>query len=266
MPNQIYDNIVLANKYESILTTKLSLNPYLTIDNSLAESAGMKKKINTRTVTGDVEDLAQGKGNTGDITVSLTNKEYEVTTTQGRFVYYDEEVMTDPMVLDTGLNGLAETMVNDFVEKAVTEWGKATLVQEYEAASGVTFDTVVDAIAKLNLESEEGLFMLIAPSLLAKFRKNLTDDLKYSEAYVRTGYIGSVCGVPVSVSKAIPNGQAVIASKDAVTSFVKKGTESEQERDANIRKNTAYLRKVGVVALTDATKVVLIKEKAASGG
>lgn len=72
--------------------------------------------------------------------------------------------------------------------------------------------------------------------------------------------------MPVSVSKAIPNGQAVIASKDAVTSFVKKGTESEQERDANIRKNTAYLRKVGVVALTDATKVVLIKEKAASGG
>ena len=53
-------------------------------------------------------------------------------------------------------------------------------------------------------------------------------------------------------------GKAFLATKEAVTVFTKKGSETEQERDANIRKNTVYARKVMLVALTDATRVVEI--------
>lgn len=105
-------------------------------------------------------------------------------------------------------------------------------------------------------ESEEGLFMLINPAQLAAFRKNLKDELKYVEANVRTGYIGSVCGVPVVVSKAVPAGEAYLADKKAVTAFIKKGVEVEQERDADHRNNKVFARKVAVVALTDATRVI----------
>lgn len=259
MANQVYDNVVLANKIEDILTTAVDLTSYMTVDTSMTQEAGMKKKINTYKAQGDVETLAMGSGNTGDIEVSFATKEYEVETVQGRFQYYDEQAMTDPMVVQAGLEGIAKTMINDFTTKAVAEFDKATLTVQ---RTGFAFTDIVDAIAKLNTESEDGLFILVGVADLAKFRKELQDDLKYSEGFVRTGYVGSVCGVPVIVTKAIANGNIYLASKEAVTLFIKKDTEVEQERDANVRNNKVYIRKVAVVALTDENKVVKLTPKA----
>ena len=259
MANQVYDNVVLANKIEDILTTAVDLTSYMTVDTSMTQEAGMKKKINTYKAQGDVETLDMGVGNTGDIEVSFSTKEYEVETVQGRFQYYDEQAMTDPMVVQAGLEGIAKTMINDFTAKAIAEFNKATLTVQ---RTGFAFTDIVDAIAKLNTENEDGLFILVGVADLAKFRKELADDLKYSEGFVRTGYVGSVCGVPVIVTKAITNGNIYLASKEAVTLFIKKDTEVEQERDANVRNNKVYIRKVAVVALTDENKVVKLTPKA----
>lgn len=259
MANQVYENVVLANKIEDILTTAVDLTSYMTVDTSMTQEAGMKKKINTYKAQGDVETLNMGAGNTGDIEVSFATKEYEVETVQGRFQYYDEQAMTDPMVVQAGLEGIAKTMINDFTAKAIAEFDKATLTVQ---RSGFAFTDIVDAIAKLNTENEDGLFILVGVADLANFRKELKDDLKYNEAFVRTGYIGSVCGVPVIVTKAITNGNIYLASKEAVTLFIKKDTEVEQERDANVRNNKVYIRKFAVVALTDENKVVKLTPKA----
>lgn len=259
MANQVYDNVVLANKIEDILTTAVDLTSYMAVDTSMTQEAGMKKKINTYKAQGNVETLDMGDGNTGDIEVSFSTKEYEVETVQGRFQYYDEQAMTDPMVVQAGLEGIAKTMINDFTAKAIAEFEKTTLTV---TRTGFAFTNIVDAIAKLNTESEEGLFILVGVADLANFRKELKDDLKYNEDFVRTGYVGSVCGVPVIVTKAITNGHIYLASKDAVTLFIKKDTEVEQERDANVRNNKVYIRKVAVVALTDETKVVKLIPRA----
>lgn len=255
MAHKVYENFVLENKIEDILTTAVDLQGYMTVDTSLTTEPGMKKIIHTYTATGNVEDLAMGEGNSEDIEVSFTSAEYEVGVTQGRFQYFDEQEMQDPMVVDTGLEGVAKKMVNDFTAKAIAEYEKATLIEEANAWS---FDVVADSIAKLNVEDETGLFLLISPADKAAFRKALKDDLKYSEGYVRTGYIGTVCGVPVIVSKAVAAGKAYLATKDAVTLFIKKGSEIEQERDADKRNNKVFARKVAVVALTNATKLVKI--------
>ena len=255
MAHKVYENVVLSNKVNDILTTQVDLNSYMTIDTSLTENAGMKKIVNTYTASGEVEELAMGQGNSTEIEVSFTPTQYEVKTFQGKFAFYDEQEMTDPMVVEVGLDGSAKTMINTFTEKAIAEFENATL--EVPTASW-SFNTVVDAIAKMNLESEEGLFLLISPADQAAVRKALKDDLKYSEGFVRTGYIGSVCGVPVIVSKAVPANKGYLATKEAVSVFIKKDTETEYERDADTRKNSYWIRKVAVVALTDATKVVKI--------
>lgn len=258
MAHTIYQNFVLENKLEDLLVTHIDMNQFATQDTSLVEEAGMTKKINQYTSTGDVEDLAMGVGNTDEIEVSFTQVPYTVGVTQGRFAYFDEQEMTDPMVVDAGLYGLATRMTNDLTNKIVAELDKATLTYD-ASATGLTFDAIVDAIAKFPHEdAEDGLFLLINRADLAGLRKNLKDELKYVEAFARTGYIGSVCGVPVYVSDAVPAKKAFLATKEAVTVFTKKGSETEQERDANIRKNTVYARKVMLVALTDATRVVEI--------
>ena len=167
--------------------------------------------------------------------------------------------MTDPNVVDVGLEKMSANMTNDLTAKVIAELGKAT--KKITNATW-TFENVVDALASLDVESEDGLFMLINPAQQASFRKNLKDDLKYVEGFVRSGYIGSVCGVPVIVSKAVPAGEAYLASREATTCFVKKGSEVEQERDANTRQNKVYARKVMLIALTDANKVVKITASA----
>ena len=255
MAHQVYENIILSNKVNDILTTKIDMNNYLTIDTSMTESAGMKKVINTYTSNGTIEELGMGEGNSESLEVSFTPVEYEVKTYQGKFAFYDEQEMTDPMIVDVGLTNQAKDMINDFTAKAVAEYEKASLSVE---ATAWDFDVVVDALAKLELEEEAGLFLLINPKDQAQFRKNLKDNLSYSEGFVRTGYIGSVCGVPVVITKAVPAGKGYLATKEAVTVFIKKDTETEYERDADTRNNMYWIRKVAVVALTDATKVVKI--------
>ena len=255
MAHTVYENQLLSNKLNDILTTNVDLNQYMTVDTSLAENAGMKKVINTYTSTGTIEELGMGEGNTSEIEVSFTASEYDVLTYQGKFAFYDEQEMQDPMVVDTGLAHSADHMTNKFTALAIAEFGKATL---NVAASAWSFDAVADAIAEMNIEDESGLFLLISPEDKAKFRKALKDDLSYSEGYVRTGYIGNVCGVPVIVSKAVAAGVGYLATKEAVTVFIKKASETEYERDADKRKNSYWVRKVAVVALTDATKVVKV--------
>ena len=78
-----YDNFVLENKILSILSTKLDVNRYMTADNSLAETAGMVKKIHKDTGSGNVEDLARGEGNSEFLDASYTEEEYRVGRTQG---------------------------------------------------------------------------------------------------------------------------------------------------------------------------------------
>lgn len=254
MAHQVYENVVLSSKLNDILTTSVNMNDYMTIDTSLAENAGMKKKVITYTSTGNVEALAMGEGNSTSLEVQKSEVEYTAKTYQGKFAFYDEEEATDPMVADTGLKHSSDNMINAFTAAAVAEMDKATL-----SVSGAwSFDTVVDAIAKMNVESEEGLFLLVSPADKAAIRKALRDDLKYVEGFVRAGYIGTVCGAAVIVSKAIPAGTGYLATKDAITCFIKKDTETEYERDADTRNNTYWVRKVGIVALTDATKIVKI--------
>lgn len=260
MSNNPYENFVLENRLESLLDTKLDLSRFMSVDRSLAEAAGMKKTIHKYIATGEVEDLAMTEGNSGIFEAGFTSKDYVVGVTQGKGVYYDEEAMKDPMIVDAIVRGMSEQMTNDFTAKAITEMGFATLTVECDfstSTAGYFFGKVVDALALLG-EDQENYSLLLNPKNQAYVRKQLADDLKYSEGFARTGYIGSVAGVPVFVSNAVPDTCAFIVHKEAVTLFIKKGAEAEQERDADHRKNTLFLRKVALVALTDATKIVMV--------
>ena len=261
----LYENFVLENKMDEMLITLLDMNQFLTPDYSLAENAGMKKVINRYSAEGDAEYLDMGEGNSEEIAVSFTPEEYVVRTLQQKFVYYDEQEMNDPMVVEVGLQKMSANMVNAMAKEAIAEWDKASLVKY---GCTWTYDDVVDAIAMYPHEQADGLMLLISPEIEASFRKNLEDSLKYVEANVRSGYIGSVCGCPVYKSAALAESAGIVdeacaflVDRRAVTNFLKKGVEIEQERDADTRKNTIYSRKVGVVALTDATRVVKLTEE-----
>lgn len=256
MAHYVYDNKVIQNKYESILKTKLDINNYLTVDHSLESAEGDDVEIYTRSVEGNFQDVAMGEGNTQDVEVTGTMRKYTVKTKQGRFTYYDEQERKDSLVVDTGLKGMVETSVNAWTAEAIAEYEKA--YTKNVVTSSLSFDDFVDAVALFGEDGAAGLTALINPEYLATLRKNLKDDLKYVEGYVRTGYIGHVAGVPVVSSNVIPKGEVIISKKEAVTLFLKKASETEQERDPNLRKNIVYMRKVAITALTKESSVVRI--------
>ena len=257
MAHTIYENFVLANEIEDQYNTHLDLARFCTVDNSLVGTPGMIKKINVYTATSATEDLEMGAGNSSDIEVGYAQKEYEVLMSQNRFKYFDEQAMTDDMVVPTGLRHMATDMFNHINEKIFEEFNKATLTV---TASAFDFDAFVDAGALLNVENLEGIekFALVNPKDVAKVRKALKNDLVYVSEFAKNGYISSVADWNLYTCKLIPEGTIVGGTKDAVTLFNKKGTEVEQDRNGDIRQNTIWSRKYYLAALTDATKAVKI--------
>ena len=257
MAHKIYENFFLSNEVEDQYNSHLNLQQFCKVDDSLVGEAGMKRKINVYQATDGVEVLGMGEGNTKSIEVSYAEKEYEILLAQNRFDYYDEQAMTDPNLVPVGTRHMGTDMFNHVNADIFAEFKKATLAH---TASAFDFAAFVDAQALLNLENLEGvsIFGFVCPADMAKVRKALKDDLKYVEAFAKNGYVGTVGGVNLYTKKDATAGEIIIATREAVTLFNKKGVEIEQERDANIRKNSIWSRKYYLAALTDATKAVKI--------
>ena len=255
--HKIYDNFYLSNEVEDQYNSHLDLLQFCNVDKSLVGTAGMKRKINVYSATNGTEKLGMGEGNSKSIEVSYTEKEYEILMAQNRFEYYDEQEMTDPMLVPVGTRHMGTDMFNTVNGDIFAEFKKATLAH---AASAFDFAAFVDAQALLNLENLEGvsIFGFVCPADMAKIRKALKDDLKYVEAFAKNGYVGTVGGVNLYTKKDATPGEVIMATRDAVTLFNKKGVEIEQDRDADIRKNSIWSRKYYLAALTDATKAVKI--------
>ena len=258
MANTIYENFFLSNTVEDQYNSHLDLQQFCTIDNSLVGTAGMKRIIHSYRATNGTEKLEVGAGNSKSIEVSYTPVEYEIALAQNRFQWYDEHAMTDPMLVPVGMKHAGTDMYNTVNADIYGEFAKTKIEV---AASAPNFDAFVDAGAALNIENLEGVykFAFVCPEDVAKVRKALKDDLKYVEAFAKNGYIGSVGDIHLHTKADATEGTIIVATKEAVTIFNKKGVEMETERDANTRQNSAYSRKYYVVALTDESKAVKIK-------
>ena len=257
MANTAYENFFLGTIVEDQFNSHLDLARFVTVDTSLQGTAGMKKIINVYSATDGTEKLAQGEGNSKSITAGFTQKEYEILLAQNRFDWFDEESMKDPELVPVGMKHAGTDLFNTMSADIFAEYKKGNLTVD---ASAPNFDAFVDAIAKMNVENDENIeiFAFVNPAVKAKVRKALKDELKYVEAFARAGYIGTVAGVNIYDKQDANDNEIVVATKEAVRLLIKTGTEVEQERDGNIRKNSAFSRKYYVAALDNDTKVVRI--------
>lgn len=265
----IYDNEVLANEIEDQFNSHLDLMRFVTVDKSLVGVPGDRKRIRRYRASDATEQLEMGKGNEKNIEVNFSDEDYEILLLQNRFPYYDEEQMKDPYCVPVGVNHMATDMFNSSQKRIFNEFCKGSLKVN---ATSYDFGAFADATALLDLPEDEDarkaieIFGFVNPKQTAELRKTLKDDLKYVEAFVRSGYIGTVAGVNLYTKKDAPANYIVIGTRKAVTYFVKKGTEVEQERIANERLNKIYSRKYFLPALTDETQTARIIKGASNVG
>lgn len=267
MSNTVYSNKVIEAKAKDILSTKINARSMMTIDDSLVGTAGMVKTINTYTYTGTAEEVAAGAGNTSRGSIAYVGKDYTVKMVQQAFDYLDEDFMKDNVIVDMGIQGATSVMSNkmtsDFYAALATANSGTELVQKVTFPKGkeISYDAIVDAISALNVEDESGVFVIIPNAWKAALRKDADYKAARMGEVVYNGQVGTIAGIPVVATKAL-TGKAYVLTKEAVTLFLKKDVEVEQDRDADKRKNSIYLRDCYVCALTDATKACKIVEAA----
>lgn len=254
-----YENFILENKMTDLVNTKLDVRSLMTIDNSLAESAGLKKVVNKYTYSGTVEKLAKGAKNTTKGSVTFVPTEYTVNRYQQTFEYNDMDIMADPYVLDVATNGAATLMSNEIKTEYFTELGKITNSFEY---TNFNYAAIVDALAELNKEVESDMFVIMGNDLRAAIRKDSDFIASKQGEILYTGQFGTICGLPVLFSKLVPAGTAYITKKDAIKFFVKKDGSVEQDRDIETKDNTVVYERHGVIALVDDTYSVKLTKKA----
>ena len=254
MANTVYSNKVLEAKAKDLLTTSVNTRSLMTVDTELAQNAGMTKTINTYTYTGTAEEVAAGVGNSNRGAISYVGTDYTVKMVQQAFDYQDEDYMKDETIVDNMLKGANQVMVNKMAADFTEELAKATLSHQ---ASKFGYEAIVDGISTLNVEDESKLFVVIPNAWKAELRKDADYKAARMGEVVYNGQVGTICGIPVIATKALTDA-AYVMSPEAVKLFMKKDIEVEQDRNADKRTNSVYLRTAYVVALVDATKICKI--------
>lgn len=252
MANTIYDNKIIEAKAQDLLETAINTRSLMTVDNSLAETAGMTKVINVYTYTGEAEELANGEGNSVRGALSFKANEYKVKRVQANFDYTDDDFMMDQTVVDNGVAGATAILKNKMNADFFAECAKASL-----SVPGVlSYDTIVDAIAELNVEDESKIFVVIPNEQKAELRKDPDYMAARNGEVVYTGQVGTICGIPVVASKACE--APYVMTNEAVKLFLKKDLNAGTERDEDTTVNSVYIRAYYIAALVDATKICKI--------
>ena len=253
MANTVFNNKIVEAKAKDLLTTAINTRSMMSVDNTLAQEAGMVKTINVYTYTGEAEEVGAGEGNSVRGSISYTPKDYTIKYVQQTFDYQDEDFMKDGTIVDNMLKGATQTMTNKMTADFVAECGKANL----SVTGALGYDAIVDAIAKLNIEDESKLFVVIPNARKADLRKD--EDYKAARMgeVIYNGQVGTVCGIPVIATKALTN-EAYVMTNEAVKLFMKKDVTVEQDRDIETRTNTVVLGTAYLVALENADKICKI--------
>lgn len=245
-----YENKVLENKMTDLVNTKLDVRGLMTIDTSLAESAGLKKVVNKYTYSGKVEKLAKGAKNTTKGSVTFTPTEYTINRYQQTYEYNDMDIMQDPYLLDVATEGAATLMTNQIKDEYFEELKKISNSFEYTEFG---YTAIVDALAELNKEVEDDMFIIMGNDLKAIVRKDKDFITSKQGEILYTGQFGTISGIPVLFSKLIPAETCYITKKSAIKFFVKKEGSIEQDRNIETKDNTVVYERHGLIALVDDT-------------
>ncbi len=265
---------VLAGMVSAKIENKLLFAPLAKVDDTLVGVAGNTVTTAKYGYIGDAEEVAEGvKMGTAKLTTSTTNftikkvgKAVEIT---------DESVLSGyGSPIDEAASQLAKSIASKIDRDCVEVATKAKLVQD-ESTHIIDYDGVVNAVDLFNEETQSEKVLFIHSKQLTQIRKNpdFLDKNKYPMELMMTGAIGMIAGCEVVVSNRVKLEKGaylnpiIKLTEDsetedetaAITIFLKRDTMVENTRDALAGKNIPSANKHYGVALTNESKVAVVK-------
>lgn len=267
---------VMGDMISAKLESKLQFKPLAKVDKTLEGVPGNTITVPKYAYIGDAADVAEGvkmgtaKLQTGTTKFTIKKIGKAVTIT-------DESVLSgygDPA--GEAQRQITLAIASKIDADCAEALQKAKLVQD-ESAGIIGYDGVVNAVDLFNEETQSGKVLFIHSKQLTQMRKNpdFLDKNKYNMDLMMTGAIGTIAGCEVVVSNRVKLASGIFYNPivkltteteteeetPALTIYMKRGVLAENTRDALASTNTPSATEHYGVALTNESKVVIVKFK-----
>lgn len=277
--DNLIDPEVMAPMISAKLLKAIVATPFAKVDTTLQGRPGSTITVPKYLFIGDAEDLAEG-ADADETQLETTTAEYAIKKAVKQVRLTDEAVLSgygNPVGETNNQLGLAiaSKVEQDIFDELVT----ARNIYD-GSASAISYNGIVDAIDKFVEEQNVNKVMFIHPTQVSELRKdsNFIDRSKYGNEVMVNGEIGMVANARIVPSKRVKyqggaflcpivelNPEAQTGDDiAAITVYIKRNVNVETERKLGNYTTLIAADEHYVAALTDESKVVIAKFKAAA--
>lgn len=276
--DRVVNKVLIKDTLRAVLDKKVSMIPFANVDTSLVAEQGATIKVSRYTFDGVAQEIKEGEEipiralgtESADYTVKMAGEGTSVT---------DMAVLgaAGGNVVGAAAEALGDAIYGKIDLDMYTELLKANTI--YDANEGVKYENIVDAQGLFQDEGNMEMIMFVHPDIMTALRKdpNFIDKNKYGNDVMMGGEIGRIGTARIVRSRrAEPVGgyyySPIVVTNDpdhkddlaAITYFLKRDTNVEVERIVRKRLTEITADQIYVVALTNGSKVVLLKTTGAN--
>lgn len=257
--NDLFTPAVLKPIVAKKIASKLQARPFMVEDNSLMGIPGdsvIVRKYQRKSGSAKGGKLAEG-AQVSYAEIEKVETPYKVSKWAEGFKMTDEELAYGEDGLRANLELLADDMAHMLDDEFYKELAKGTAFGTDIAE--VSYANVIKVLGKFEDEGDEVKYLFINP----KDYETLCLDPMFTHASalgdktIVSGRVGEVAGCMVIRSRKVPAGKIFVMKQGAVTLFNKVALKVESQREIDTFENKTAASQHFVVALTDASKVIV---------
>lgn len=256
------EGLVVKSAFETKIDSLVNAKNLFTTKRTLqGEDGDLIRKI-TYTYEGGVVDADTGEVVPAENRGKLSHKiqELRIKPFKQAFDVTDKMKRQNSNVLTLMSEGNAETTYN-FINDSFYETLKTiTKAHKYTAFN---WDAVEDALATLNLESREGMFLLVSPKMYSALKKSPEVKAAQNGEIIFSGQVRTVDGLSIVVSNKVGDEEAYIASKDTVVFECKEDATVSTDVYNELEKVTYITKFAGIVYLDNEKKAIKFTKQGA---
>ena len=275
--SKLIDPEVIGDMIQAKIEKAITVLPYATLDRTLTGRAGSTITVARFVWDGEAEEVAEGDEipiralgtESADYTVKMAGIGTEI---------------SDIAVLSAHGNpvGQATTSMADSILGKLDEDAHVELLNSsnvFNANDAISYENVIDAIGLFQAEGVIDMIMLVHPDIVTTLRKdqNFIDRNKYGNQVMVNGEIGMIGNARIVPSRRVSGVggffySPIILTNDpmhndelsALTYFIKRDTNIEVDRKPRKRSTEITGDQIYCVAMTNESKVVILKTTGAN--
>lgn len=249
------EGLVVKSAFETKIDSLVNAKNLFTTKRTLqGEDGDLIRKI-TYTYEGGVVDADTGAVVPSKDRGKLSHKiqELRIKPFKQAFDVTDKMKRQNSNVLTLMSEGNAEVTYN-FINDSFYEALKT--ITKAHTYTTFNWDAVEDALATLNLESREGMFLLVSPKMYSQLKKSPEVKAAQNGEIIFSGQVRTVDGLSIVVSNKVGAEEAYIASKDTVVFECKEDASVSTDVYNELEKVTYITKFAGIVYLDNEKKAI----------